>query len=299
MMAASMLEKMLLVAVLVCLAGISTAQSLSESTKVTPEDKEIKEQVKDEPHIDLLLSDDEFVSPLRMRSTLDTGNSGSVSGGSVRGATSVGIGGKDDTASKRSWPLSLLFPPIPPFHPRHVGSIHYSSIMKDGTITYRREINAPCDNGMLIFTVGVASKEKSYEYELYDEAYLYSDNTGLCILYPTYTGYQISSQPFWTMGVDPETVTFTNLISDPSSMHRVSSRELKIINPKNSTNNIEKDKLGDYIIMAKHNFYNVDYYKQLKAYINSWKTRDIAETRRQEATIATDPTMTMIVVTDQ
>merc|ERR1711865_861759 len=117
MMAASMLEKMLLIAVLVCLAGISTAQSLSESTKVTPEDKEI----------DLLLSDDEFVSPLRMRSTLDTGNSGSVSGGSVRGANSIGVGDKDDTASKRSWPLSLLFPPIPPFHPRHVGSIHYSS----------------------------------------------------------------------------------------------------------------------------------------------------------------------------
>lgn len=161
-------------------------------------------------------------------------------------------------------------PPIPPFHPHHDGSVHYSSIMNNGVVSYRREINAPCDYGMLIFTVGVANKELPYEYELYNEAYLWSDNAGLCILYPTYQGYQVSNEPFWKLGVDPETVTFTNLIADPSSMHRVSSRELKVQNP--TISGIDKSKLGDYVILARHNFYDVNYYKQLKRFINSWKT---------------------------
>ena len=123
---------------------------------------------------------------------------------------------------------SLKFPPIPPFHPHHTGTVHYSSIQNadNGSITYRREINAPCDYGMLVFTVGYASKELPYEYDLYDEAYLWSSNGGLCILYPSYDGYQTSASPFWTLGIDPDTVTFTNLIINPSSMHKVSSRDI-------------------------------------------------------------------------
>mmetsp|Transcript_12014 Transcript_12014/g.13477 ORF Transcript_12014/g.13477 Transcript_12014/m.13477 type:complete len:342 (+) Transcript_12014:65-1090(+) len=173
--------------------------------------------------------------------------------------------------------FSSFLSPIPPFHPHHSGSVQYSSVMNNGHISYRRDVNAPCDDGMLIFTVGVAAKELPYEYDLYNEAYLYSDNAGLCILYPTYVGYQLSPTPWWTVGVDPTTVIFTNLRLDPSSMHRVSSRQLPTIqNP--TTDGIDPEKLGDYVIMAKHDFYNIDYYKQLKAYINSWKTTTTTST---------------------
>jgi len=205
------------------------------------------------------------ISPL-MISSSNSFSSTSASASMLRG-TAV-----EAAVSKSSSSQSLLsLPPIPPIHPHHSGSVHYSSMMTNGQITYRRDISAPCDNGMLVFTVGVAAKELPYEYDLYNEAYLWSDNAGLCILYPTYNGYQLSNTPFWTLGIDPETVTFTNLISDPSSMHRISSRQLhNVKNP--TTDGIDKDKLGDYVIMAHHNFYNIDYYKQLKAYINSWKT---------------------------
>jgi len=179
--------------------------------------------------------------------------------------------------------LSSFLSPIPPFHPHHSGSVQYSSVMNNGQISYRRDVDAPCDDGMLIFTVGVAAKELPYEYDLYNEAYLYSDNAGLCVFYPTYVGYQISPTPLWTVGVDPTTVIFTNLSLDPSSMHRVSSRQLhNIQNP--TTEGIDPDKLGDYVIMAKHDFYSIDYYKQLKAYINSWKTTTTMSTQKDTTT---------------
>jgi len=212
------------------------------------------------------------ISPLMISSSNSFSSTSASASASMLRGTAV-----EADASKSSSSQSLLsLPPIPPIHPHHSGSVHYSSMMTNGQITYRRDISAPCDNGMLVFTVGVAAKELPYEYDLYNEAYLWSDNAGLCILYPTYNGYQLSNTPFWTLGIDPETVTFTNLIPDPSSMHRISSRQLhNVKNP--TTDGIDKDKLGDYVIMAHHNFYNIDYYKQLKAYINSWKTVNVKQ----------------------
>jgi len=201
----------------------------------------------------------------------------SASASMLRGTTTTTTTTTTTAAGSKSSLFSSFLSPIPPFHPHHSGSVQYSSVMNNGHISYRRDVNAPCDDGMLIFTVGVAAKELPYEYDLYNEAYLYSDNAGLCILYPTYVGYQLSSTPWWTVGVDPTTVIFTNLRLDPSSMHRVSSRQLPTIqNP--TTDGIDPEKLGDYVIMAKHDFYNIDYYKQLKAYINSWKTTTTTST---------------------
>jgi len=168
---------------------------------------------------------------------------------------------------------SLNLPPIPPIHPIHDGAVVYSSMMEaDGTITYRRDIHAPCDNGMLLFNVGPSKDELPYHYDLYGDAYLWSDNGGLCILYPTYTGYQTSTYgPFWRPGMDPTTVKFTNLIAQFKAMHRISSR---VLAPKDGapdhSKEINRNRAGDYIIMAKHDFYTIDYYKGLKAFVNSW-----------------------------
>ena len=168
----------------------------------------------------------------------------------------------------------LELPPIPPIHPVHTGSVQYSSVMEaDGTVTYRRDIHAPCNYGMLVFNVGPSKDDLPYHYDLYGDAYLFSDNGGLCILYPTYTGYQVSPYgPFWKPGYDPATVKFRDLVTGVRHMHRISSR---ILSPPSGgatqhSEEISKLMAGDYIIMGKHNFYSINYYKQLKEYINSW-----------------------------
>jgi len=167
----------------------------------------------------------------------------------------------------------LDLPPIPPFHPHHTGKIHYSSVMDtDGSVTYRREIQAPCDYGMLVFNIGPSMDNLPYHYDVYGDAYLWSDNGGLCILYPDYTGYQVSSNgPFWRPGYDPTTVKFRDLVPNPGHMHRISSRILRPpTGASKHSDTINRNKAGDYIIMGHHNFYGINFYKQLKDYVNSW-----------------------------
>ena len=190
----------------------------------------------------------------------------------------------------------VKFPPIPPIHPHHTGSVHYSSVMNaDGTTTYRRDITAPCDYGMLLFNVGPALDNLPYQYDLYGDVYLWSDNGGLCLFYPTYTGYQTSTAgPFWKLGYDPTTVNFADLTSGFRHMHRISSR---IDAPGGGTAHknskaIDKQRAGDYIIMAHHNFYSIEYYKQLKHFVNSWVTDTTTNTK---TTIANTTTTTAAV----
>jgi len=167
----------------------------------------------------------------------------------------------------------LKLPPIPPFHPVHTGQVHYSSVMDvDGRVTYRRDIQAPCDYGMLIFNIGPSKDDLPYHYDVYGDAYLWSDNGGLCILYPTYFGYQVSNYgPFWRPGYDPTTVRFGDLVAGPGHMHRISSR---IMRPSTGADEhsakINRSKAGDFIIMGHHSFYGINFYKQLKDYVNGW-----------------------------
>lgn len=184
--------------------------------------------------------------------------------------TSNSLRGNSDSNSLEN---SLELPPIPPIHPHHTGVAHYSSTMDaDGTIIYRRDIRTPCNNGLLVFNVGPSKDEMPYHWEVYADAYIWSDNGGLCILYPEYTAFQLSQYgPFWRKGIDPTTVTFTNLIDDFHVMHRISSRMLGP--PEGApehTKQINHEKGGDYVMMFKGDFYDVGYYQRLKAFVNSW-----------------------------
>ena len=146
------------------------------------------------------------------------------------------------------------------------GVVTYSSHMdSDGSISYRRDIEAPCEHGMLLFSVGPAKDDLPYKYDIYEDAYLYSDNGGLCIFYPTYTGFQISSEPWWTP-TDPMRIDVKPL--DKSKMHWISSR---FVNPHKSKKTVDGKIAGDYVIIAKHDFYTPHYYQALKATVNSWK----------------------------
>lgn len=194
----------------------------------------------------------------------------------IRDSPLVLLEGKE---SKMETP-SMLRGPIPPIHPVHTASVHYTSRMDpDGTTTYRRDITVPCDYGMLLFNVGPAEDNLPYDYDIYGDVYLWSDNNGLCILWPTYRGFQESKAgPFWKLGYDPMTVNFGNLEPPFDSMHRISSRILDPAHAQNHSHAIDDNRAGDYIIVAHHNFYDINYYKQLKAFVNAWKPTPTATT---------------------
>lgn len=200
--------------------------------------------------------------------TAPTLSSSSSSSSLLRGGST----GPEASERKNKNGNGLEFPPIPPIHPVHTGQVHYSSSMDaDGTILYRRDIEAPCDYGMLLFNIGPSNDNLPYLYDVYADAYLWSDNGSLCILYPTYTGYQVSDHgPFWRRGYDPTTIRFGDLVGGPRHMHRISSRILRPEEASRHSEQINKTKAGDYIIMGHYNFYGIDFYKALKEYVNDW-----------------------------
>jgi len=172
----------------------------------------------------------------------------------------------NDNDNDNATAYSSLRGPLPPFHPHHSASVTYSSRMgPKGNVEYRRDINAPCEFGMLLFSVGPAKDDLPYNYELYNDAYLYSDNNGLCMFYPSYNGFQTSDSPLWNP-TDPLQVVFEQL--DRSIFHWISSR---VYDPHHSKKKWDRSVVGDYAIIAKHSFYDANFYKSLKADINSWK----------------------------
>jgi hypothetical protein len=114
----------------------------------------------------------------------------------------------------------------------------------------------------LVFSVVPADENLPYAYDLYDDQYVFSENSGLCILYPSYTGTQTSYEPLWTPD-DPTEQTIEPLGDEE---HKISMR---IVIPNNHVN-ANRKRAGDFLIIRKGNFYNANYYKQLKEYINGW-----------------------------
>eukprot|EP00980_Cylindrotheca_fusiformis_P000637 scaffold158_cov105-Cylindrotheca_fusiformis.AAC.10 len=172
----------------------------------------------------------------------------------------------NDEAEQVAASSSSLNGPIPPFHPHHTAFVTYSSHMSSkGSVEYRRYIRVPCNYGMLVFSVGLAKDNLPYRYEVYNDAYLFSDNNSLCILNPWYAGYQVSNEPFWNP-TDPMSLEVKNL--NKNTMHWISSR---LVNPYSSKRKYDRQKTGDYIVVAKHNFYDAHYYQALKAAVNQWQ----------------------------
>ena len=125
---------------------------------------------------------------------------------------------------------------------------------------------APCGYGMLVFNVGPAAVYEPYTYELYDDAYAYSNNEGLCVLYPSYNGVQESTSPLWSFNDEME---MTVPLGDTPT--QISTRIVIPPNTKHiNTTDPNKYHGGDYLIIRDGNFYNPTYYKNLKELINHW-----------------------------
>lgn len=156
---------------------------------------------------------------------------------------------------------------IHPPHPKKLdhGTVEYFTEDTGDGRHYRREFTIPCGYGMLAFNIGPAKQELPYVFDVYDDAYIYSDNGGLCLLYPSYRGYQNGTEPFWEND-DP---TFQRVPLGPWT--KVSHKINKRIHTKEIDAAV-KARGGDYVIMEKGNFYDPRYYQRLKAVVNSWST---------------------------
>jgi hypothetical protein len=127
---------------------------------------------------------------------------------------------------------------------------------------YKRLFTVPCGDGILVFNIGPAIENQPYSYDIYQDNYAYSDNSGLCVLYPSYKGEQEADFPLWEPS-DPTQLTI-NLGDTPN---KISTR---IVAPVKAKSFDASKKGGDFCIMRSGNFYNPDYYKHLKHEINMW-----------------------------
>lgn len=145
--------------------------------------------------------------------------------------------------------------------------VHYSPVIDKGVVAYKREFTVPCDDGVLVFNVGPAPVDASYEFEVYDDAYLWSNNGGLCFLYPHYQAYQIWSKPFWNES-DPKYYAFKHV--KRTQMHRISTK----VNVQEDAKQVDsgiKAKGGDYVVFGGGKFWTPHYWDALRNTVHSWK----------------------------
>ena len=169
-------------------------------------------------------------------------------------------------------PIKLHLEPLQKkIHPPHPKKLHHGTVeyltedTGDGRY-YRREFTIPCGYGMLAFNIGPAKEELPYSFDVYDDAYIFSNNAGLCVLYPSYRGYQNGTEPFWEAD-DP---TFQQVPLGPWT--KVSHKINKQTHAK-EMNAAVKARGGDYVILEKGDFYDPRYYQRLKAVVNSWSSK--------------------------
>lgn len=146
------------------------------------------------------------------------------------------------------------------------GHINYmATLKKNQQIEYAREFTAPCDYGILVFNVGPAASYLPYQYDMYQDAYVFSNNKKMCWMYPTYRGIQRGPFPWWVQG-DPTSFD----VETGKTPQKISNRIVRPLDAKNFT----ASKGGDFLIMAHHKFYTPTFYRNLKAKINSWTSED-------------------------
>lgn len=151
---------------------------------------------------------------------------------------------------------------IKPIKPMHHGKVDYLITMNSNhQIEYKRTFQAPCAYGMLVFNIGPAQDNLPFAYDVYEDAYAYSNNQGLCFFYPSWKGIQTSSQMMWMPG-DPTELRVP--LGDKEN--KISSR---VITPNHAKSSFVPKRGGDFLIIRKGNFYNPQYYKELKAYVNN------------------------------
>ena len=150
---------------------------------------------------------------------------------------------------------------IKPIHPHHNGRVVYLTEETGGGIVYKRVFTVPCHYGMLVFNVGPAANYEPYSYDVYEDAYAYSDNNGLCLLYPSYTGIQTSSSPMW----NPTDLT-DQTVGLGDTPTKISTRVVKMPGSKD----MDPKRGGDFVLMRDGNFYNPAYYKHLQNEIHRW-----------------------------
>jgi hypothetical protein len=153
---------------------------------------------------------------------------------------------------------------IKPIKPHHHGDVIFLTEKVDGTdhYKYKREFTVPCGYGILVFNIGPALENQPYSYDIYQDNYAYSDNSGLCVIYPSYKGEQEADFPLWEPS-DPTQMTIA--LGDTPT--KISTR---VVAPNYSKPFDASKKGGDFCIMRSGNFYNPDYYKHLKHEINTW-----------------------------
>ena len=154
--------------------------------------------------------------------------------------------------------------------PHHTGHVTYvTEISSDRNhLVYKRIFNAPCGYGMLVFNVGPAAVYEPYTYELYEDAYAYSDNDGLCLLYPSYNGVQEATVPLWSFRDEMEMTVPLGDRPTQISTRIVIPPNTKPFNTTDDPNHPYHG--GDYLIIREGNFYNPTYYKNVKELINRW-----------------------------
>lgn len=151
-------------------------------------------------------------------------------------------------------------------HKHHHGHVVYqATLKKNNQIEYAREFTAPCDYGVLVFNVGPAKDYLPYSYDIYQDAYVFSNNKKMCWLYPNYRAIQKGPFPWWVQG-DPTSFD----VPLGKKPQKISHRIVRPADAKNFT----ASKGGDFVIIGHHKFYTPSFYKSLKAKINSWTDDD-------------------------
>jgi hypothetical protein len=152
-------------------------------------------------------------------------------------------------------------------HHAYHGHVFYQATLKpNNQIEYAREFTAPCDHGILVFNIGPAADYLPYQYDVYQDAYVFSNNKKLCWAYPTYRGIQKGPFPWWVQG-DPTSFDVSTGLTPIRISHRV-------VRPAHSKN-FTAHKGGDYLIMAHHKFYTPAFYENLKHTVNSGTDEDL------------------------
>ena len=140
---------------------------------------------------------------------------------------------------------------IHPPHPKklHHGEVLYTTVEDpDVGRYYKREFLVPCGYGLLVFNVGPADTAMPYAFDVFDDGYVYSDNGGLCLFYPSYRAHQNDTQPFW---MPSDATSFRVPLGN--TMQKISTRINEHQHTKEDERNSKEMKVkgGDYLIMVR------------------------------------------------